>query len=65
MNAYQEGYECGQTAARSRGGTRGGEWYADQRKLEGDERSAFLDGFSNAMLDHDSDDYEAEMKEDK
>lgn len=47
----REGEDAGRSALLSRGGTRGAEWHADQRKLEGDARRAFVAGF-NEVLDN-------------
>ena len=48
-DSYREGFELGLDAARSRGGTRGAEWYADNRNLQGDAREEFIEGFNEAL----------------
>ena len=52
---YQEGHQCGTSAALSRGGTRGAEWFADNRSLTGEERDEFIRGFNDGLDDSTTD----------
>lgn len=52
-NAYREGLECGRSAAFSKGGTRGAEWYADNRSLQGEARDEFISGFNEGLEEGD------------
>jgi hypothetical protein len=44
---YQEGRIDGEVANRTRGGTRGPEWLACQKNLEGADREDYIQGFND------------------
>lgn len=48
---WNTGYSDGETATRTRGGTRGAEWFADQKQLTGTIREAYIEGFNQALDD--------------
>ena len=53
--SYKEGLECGMGALLARGGTRGAEWYADNRNLINEKREEFISGFNEALEEGESD----------
>ena len=46
---YTEGRMDGETATRSRGGTRGAKWNAEQLGLEGDAKNDYIQGFNDVL----------------
>ena len=46
---YTEGRMDGETATRSRGGTRGARWNAEQLGLEGDAKYNYIQGFNDVL----------------
>ena len=48
-NAYREGLEYGRSASLSRGGSRGAEWHADNKSLQGEARDEFISGFNEGL----------------
>ena len=47
--AWDEGRKDGEVATRTRGGTRGAEWMADQKNLTGTLREEYISGFNSAL----------------
>ena len=49
---YTEGRFDGYVAVRSRGGTRGAEWNAKQKKIEGIDKEDYIQGFNDSLDEH-------------
>ncbi len=51
VDYYDLGYDTAIAASRSRGGSRGLQFYADALKLTGEARAEFIQGYEDAMED--------------
>ena len=49
---YAKGRFDGYVAVRSRGGTRGAEWNAKQKQIEGIDKEDYIKGFNDSLDEH-------------